>query len=289
MSSDADAQPGTPTDVGGRAPRIRLGPPRRGTPTDVGGRLRAARTGKQISLREIAATTKISVTALEALEKNDVAQLPGGIFTRAFVRSYAAEVGLDPEETMRDFMAQVPTERSAEDTTQEVRSPEHELFKSQQRMAGTVLKLVLGGLSVAGLLVFFSTRNAPPASTAPGDDAPAAVEQVVAPPPRVEPTVAESSLTPAEPDREGRLTIVLRPRGECWVSLTVDGEEIFTGVMRSGDRESFEADEEIVLNVGDAGAFAFAINQQDGRSLGASGEVVTARITHQNYRSYVAP
>ncbi|HJN46416.1 MAG: DUF4115 domain-containing protein [Vicinamibacterales bacterium] len=289
MSSDADAQPGTPTDVGGRAPRIRLGPPRRGTPTDVGGRLRAARTGKQISLREIAATTKISVTALEALEKNDVAQLPGGIFTRAFVRSYAAEVGLDPEETMRDFMAQVPTEGSAEDTTQEVRSPEHELFKSQQRMAGTVLKLVLGGLSVAGLLVFFSTRNAPPASTAPGDDAPAAVEQVVAPPPRVEPTVAESSLTPAEPDREGRLTIVLRPRGECWVSLTVDGEEIFTGVMRSGDRESFEADEEIVLNVGDAGAFAFAINQQDGRSLGASGEVVTARITHQNYRSYVAP
>ncbi len=43
------------------------------------------------------------------------------------------------------------------------------------------------------------------------------------------------------------------------------------------------------LKIGDACAFAFAINQQDGRSLGALGEVVTARITHQNYRSYVAP
>ncbi|MDP6581182.1 MAG: DUF4115 domain-containing protein [Vicinamibacterales bacterium] len=260
-----------------------------GPPTDVGARLRAARTGKQISLREIAASTRISVTALEALEENDVAQLPGGIFTRAFVRSYAAEVGLDPEETMRDFMAQVPTEGSPEHTTQDVQSPEHELFKSQQRMAGTVLKLALGGVPVAVLLVFFSTRNAPPASTAPADDSPAAVEQVATPPPRVEPAAAMSSRTPAEPVHEGPLTIVLRPRGECWVSLTVDGEEMFTGVMRSGDRESFEADDEIVLNVGDAGAFAFAINQQDGRSLGASGEVVTARITHQNYRSYVAP
>lgn len=56
-----------------------------------------------------------------------------------------------------------------------------------------------------------------------------------------------------------------------------------------GERESYEAHDEIVLNIGDAGAFAFAINQQAGRSLGASGEVVTVRITPQNYRIYVAP
>ncbi len=51
--------------------------------TDVGSRLRAAREAKQLSLREIADTTKISITALEALEENDVARLPGGIYSRA--------------------------------------------------------------------------------------------------------------------------------------------------------------------------------------------------------------
>ncbi len=59
--------------------------------------------------------------------------------------------------------------------------------------------------------------------------------------------------------------------------------------MHAGERIAYEADDEIVLNVGDAGAFAFAINQQRGRSLGASGEVVTVTITLQNYRGFVVP
>ncbi len=124
-----------------------------GTPTDVGSRLRAAREAQQRSLRDIAHTTKISIGALEALEENDVARLPGGIFTRAFVRSYAAEVWLDPEQTMRDFMAQVPPEGIAGGTELDNRSHEHDVFQSQQRMARTVAKLVLGCL-VAWLLLF---------------------------------------------------------------------------------------------------------------------------------------
>ena len=251
-----------------------------GTPTDVGARLRTAREAKQISLREIAETTKISVSALEALEENDVAQLPGGIFTRAFVRSYATEVGLDPEETMRDFVAQVPAEGIDEEEKYDNQSREHDLFQSQQRMAGTVLKLVAIGLPVAGLLLYLGTRAVPTGTDAPeAPPAPAPVERPV----RTEPPA------PAEPMSQGSLTIVLRPRADCWVSLRVDGESVFERVMQAGERESYEADDEIILNVGDAGAFAFAINQQVGRSLGASGEVVTARITPQNYRSYVAP
>ncbi len=58
--------------------------------TDFGARLRLAREARGVSLADIVATTKIARTALEALERNDIAQLPGGIFTRAFVRSYAA-------------------------------------------------------------------------------------------------------------------------------------------------------------------------------------------------------
>ena len=45
---------------------------------------------------------------LEALERNDISRLPGGIFSRAFVRSYAAEIGADPEQTVRDFLSQFP-------------------------------------------------------------------------------------------------------------------------------------------------------------------------------------
>ena len=93
----------------------------------------------------------------------------------------------------------------------------------------------------------------------------------------------------AEPITQEPLTIVLRPRDDCWISVILDGESVFSGLMRAGEHKSYEADDEIILKIGDAGAFAFALNQQDGRSLGASGEVVTARITLQNYSTYVVP
>jgi cytoskeleton protein RodZ len=75
---------------------------------DVGTHLREARERAGITLREVAAATKISVPTLEALERNDVARLPGGIFVRAFVRAYAKQVGLDPEEAVRQFVARFP-------------------------------------------------------------------------------------------------------------------------------------------------------------------------------------
>ena len=78
--------------------------------SDFGVKMRRLREERGVSLRQIADVTRISVSALEAIERNDISRLPGGIFSRAFVRSYAIEVGLDPEETVRDFLAQFPHE-----------------------------------------------------------------------------------------------------------------------------------------------------------------------------------
>jgi cytoskeletal protein RodZ len=75
---------------------------------DFGTRMKRQREERGVSLRRIADATKISVSALEALERNDISRLPGGIFSRAFVRSYALEIGLDPEQTVRDFLIQFP-------------------------------------------------------------------------------------------------------------------------------------------------------------------------------------
>ena len=77
---------------------------------DFGARMRDARERRGVSLRQIAETTKHSVSALDALERNDISRLPGGIFSRAFVRSYAAEIGVDPEEAVREFISQFPHE-----------------------------------------------------------------------------------------------------------------------------------------------------------------------------------
>ena len=86
--------------------------------TDFGERLRRARDSRGVSLRQVANITRITVRALEAVERNDLLRLPGGIFTRSFVRAYAAEVGLDPEGTLREFLAQCPEEGTAIPTSE---------------------------------------------------------------------------------------------------------------------------------------------------------------------------
>jgi transcriptional regulator with XRE-family HTH domain len=69
-----------------------------------GARLRQQRERQQIALASIAEQTKISLTLLEGLERDDLLRWPAGIFRRAFVRAYAHAIGLDPDSVVREFL-----------------------------------------------------------------------------------------------------------------------------------------------------------------------------------------
>lgn len=125
---------------------------------DFGAHLRHAREARGISLRQIATSTKISIRALEALERNDPSHLPGGIFTRAFVRAFAREVGVDPEETVNRFIAAFPQDSGAsERPTAKFVSPES--HDEGQRMARTVWLLVMVSVVIGLLVVYFTFRG----------------------------------------------------------------------------------------------------------------------------------
>ncbi len=73
-----------------------------------GARLRQQRERQQVALTSIAEQTKISVSLLEGLERDDVLRWPTGIYRRSFVRSYAHAVGLDPDAVVREFLELYP-------------------------------------------------------------------------------------------------------------------------------------------------------------------------------------
>jgi transcriptional regulator with XRE-family HTH domain len=68
-----------------------------------GERLRRQRRHKNLSLTEIAASTKVGASHYAALERGDCSRWPGGVYNRAFIRAYAKAVGLDPDETATEF------------------------------------------------------------------------------------------------------------------------------------------------------------------------------------------
>jgi cytoskeleton protein RodZ len=260
---------------------------------DFGSHLRQARERRGISLRQIAIATKISVRVLEALERNDISKLPGGIFSRAFVKSYAVEVGLDSEETVREFVKQFASESmesNAPVTTNPIAetSDDEQAFQNQQRMAGALLRLVIFSVPLAIALIYFTVfrkapaeeRQTPPstaAATAPGQNEGAATPASDAP-------AAAASMPAAVPNA---LTIELRPQARCWVELWVDGKRAVSREMQAGEREMARARDRITLRVGDASALAFVINDKPGRRLGEAGEVVNVTITKDNFRTFL--
>jgi GAF domain-containing protein len=73
-----------------------------------GARLRQRRERQKIALAAISEQTKINLSLLEALERDDVSRWPVGIFRRAYVRSYAQAIGLDPNVLVREFLERYP-------------------------------------------------------------------------------------------------------------------------------------------------------------------------------------
>ena len=83
--------------------------------------------------------------------------------------------------------------------------------------------------------------------------------------------------------------MVIAPRATCWVSLNIDGEQVFSGFLNAGEKRSVTAKQQIALKVGDAGAFVYTLNGREGKPLGAPGEVVSARITLATIQQFVTP
>lgn len=103
-------------------------------PESFGARLRQKREQQEIALGSIAEQTKIKLSLLEELERDDISHWPTGIFRRAFVRTYAHAIGLDPDVVVREFLqlhpdpaevieADLPVATSADGATNGARPP----------------------------------------------------------------------------------------------------------------------------------------------------------------------
>lgn len=273
-------------------------------PGGFGGKLREARERRGISLRQIANATKISIGALEALERNQLSRLPGGIFSRAFVRSYAIEVGLDPDATIQEFIAQFPRDSLTAGHSASEHSEDDEALESHRRLASAFLRLLAVSLPIAGVVLYYGAGRHWPGA-APGSDSreessaqlDASASEAA---PAVEPTRPEPASTSASPAAPivgapaaspaatDLIMVVVSAVRPCWVSATVDGTTAIQRQLRAGERLTLEVRRELVLTAGDAGALTLTLNGQNTRPLGKDGEIVTTRVNPSNLKEYLA-
>jgi len=75
--------------------------------SQVGAILRQARNRRKVELSEVEAATRIRLRYLRAIENEDWDVLPGGVYTRGFIRTYANFLGLDGDRLAEDYRASV--------------------------------------------------------------------------------------------------------------------------------------------------------------------------------------
>ena len=129
--------------------------------------LRSAREERGIALDDIAVATRVSVRNLSALENERFRELPGGVFNRGIVRSYARYVGLDEDETVTAFTHALrrqgvdpehENENWAEFAENVKRTRTPRLESRRYRWAG-VIAMVMAVLLLAGGVAALLTRR----------------------------------------------------------------------------------------------------------------------------------
>lgn len=247
--------------------------------SNVSTRLRRARERRGLRIEDISARTKIKPSFLHGIELGNYEALPGHFFTRAFIRSYAREVGLPPDELVRDYDRRHPAEApplaeiaAAVEAHQQAHPSEPPDWREPSTPTGRGWQAAAVVALAVGALMFLN-RSEVPAGTSAATVAGGANK------------VAAVGTTGTEPV-PAKLTMEIRPAGTIWVAATADGATAIYKLLQAGQRVTIEG-REFSFRIGNAAAFDYSINGRHGKTLGAPDEVREFVVTTANYRDYL--
>ncbi|MGQ9680956.1 MAG: RodZ domain-containing protein [Anaerolineae bacterium] len=256
----------------------------------VGERLRQARQAKGMSLEQAEEITRIRMRFLQALEDEDYGQIPGQVFVRGFLRSYARTLGLDPDEVLA-AAGLAPTGP----VLQPVRQPRPEQVLDEPLLPPSnrhgLLAVVLGTMVVVGLALAAVSlyrylepqREPPPLPSVEVETVAYSTPRPTETPtdhPSATPTATVTSIETALPaSRETAVPgqgAMLRVEAvqAAWLRVLVDGQLVYEGTLSAGQAMEWAGQQRVTLRCGNAGGIRAWFNGQEQAALGAPGEVV---------------
>jgi cytoskeletal protein RodZ len=128
--------------------------------TDLGLLLRKARTEKKISLDDLQEMTKIRKRYLEAIEEGNYKVLPGNFYVRAFIKSYAEAVDLDPNEVLNLYQNVIP-QTEPEQLEATIRTKRSGGFRNTERIGkwASSIMVISFMVLILGIIYYFMSIN----------------------------------------------------------------------------------------------------------------------------------
>lgn len=137
----------------------------------LGEKLRQAREERGISVSEVAEQTRISALYIQSIENDDYRALPGGIFNKGFVKSFARYVGIDEQEALQDYAALMGSQNIS--NVDEPKTYRPQVMTDDNRSSSTaktvVFAVIILGLMAFGILALKNYLQANQTETAVGN------------------------------------------------------------------------------------------------------------------------
>jgi len=275
----------------------------------IGEYLKNEREKKQKTLKDISLATKISRTTLEAIEQENFKFLPPPSYVRGFIRLYAHELEINPEEAIELYEQTIKESPDTETADTDRLEDEQKSGRQLYVYVAVALLVIIAGM---GYGVFRLTtaensqqaHNSPVTSTTTAARAPATTTSTIAlPPPETTTTVVVTEQEPAaDPSPAGDNESVAAPPSDqvsgedvpvtadsgftlkfvarelTWIRISVDEEESFEIMLRDGETFTRTAGRSVQVRIGNPGGLSLFFNDTLLRPLGEPGTPVNLRF-----------
>lgn len=247
----------------------------------LGDILRKERERQNLTVKDIERDTSIRGLYISAIENGEYDLLPGEVYLKGFIRSYAEYLKLDGAALLQQYYAEkgpveVPVNAVSNSETVKAASVEtpsgaktefRERVEKSRQTQKILIGLAAAGLVFGGIYMGLRSDSEKPAATAPAVTQAPAVHKEAAP-------------TAAVPEKKvDGVEVTATFSDKCWTKIIADEKTVFEGTVESGEKLTWKAKQQIVVTAGNAGAVEVVYNGKSLGKLGATGDVVTKKIT----------
>jgi cytoskeleton protein RodZ len=260
--------------------------------TGIGASLRDAREAQGRSLEEAASALRARGSQLEALEEERFDTFGGDVYAKGFLKSYAIELGLDPQPLLDAYRRQVSHDDTGLALGSSVARPRRTRSAPPAWIAWVLASVVvLAGISLLGV---FSDGGRAPDQASPtepdgppvapaerdGDEDDDPADDTDDPVDDDEPDGADEPDEEPEPEPEPTgVDLLIALEEASWMRVIVDGSLFLEQTVEAGETLPFEADQEIEIRFGNPGGVRVNLNGEDLGAPGAPGQPETFRYT----------
>ena len=242
----------------------------------MGAYLRAARSRRRVSIDRAAEQTRIRADFLMRMESDEFDFLAPA-YVRGFLKNYARFLRVDPEPLLEEFDTRwgggrfdtgqlVSIDRRNKQTV-----PRERRHISNWTIAAIAAGLLLVSFAAIGLIVGPEEEDGRPDVVADLDETPKPTEtSTPSPSPVVTPTVVATETTSTVAFADGMEVEIIAANSDCWIDVTADGVNVYSGILELGTSEMFSAEEEMSLVLGFPEGVELVLN---GQNLGSPGGV----------------